>query len=518
MYIIKYAFKNITRSLGRNILIGIIVFIIAVSSCVAMSIRRASQIANSKAMDSMSITAHIYVDRQYAMKSFTQDQGKTADEMKDMLSELRGLTLEELQVYAEADSVDDFYYYSSVSLNSDDLESMSANGTSGTSGTPTDSTGTGQTGVFPGPGGDMPQPGAQDPNEMLQQMVNQGDFMLKGYVSDASMEDFRDKTCYITEGAMFEENTEKKECIVNDELATYNSVSVGDTITFCNPNNEDETYSFEVVGIYKNTSIDSSSSTISANDPANTVITSYAVISDIEANSSELNGEDAQETLRGTVSGTYVLPSIDAYDKFESEARELGLEEKYTITSNDVATFEASLVPLENLKNFATAFLYITLLIGAIVLVVISIINIRDRKYEIGSLAAMGLKKLKLSAMFITEILTVTLVAILIGCAVGSAISVPVTNSLLQTQVEQQKASDEQAADNFGREMNVKDKPKGGDVEGEVEYVSTVEFSTDYSVILKIIGIGVLLSFVSAFASLLVILRYDPKQILANRD
>ena len=49
MYIVKYALKNISRSLGRNILIGIIVLIIAVSSCVAMSIQCASEKANAEA-------------------------------------------------------------------------------------------------------------------------------------------------------------------------------------------------------------------------------------------------------------------------------------------------------------------------------------------------------------------------------------------------------------------------------------------------------------------------------------
>lgn len=38
MYILKNAWRSVVRARGRNILVGIIVLVIAVSSCVALSI------------------------------------------------------------------------------------------------------------------------------------------------------------------------------------------------------------------------------------------------------------------------------------------------------------------------------------------------------------------------------------------------------------------------------------------------------------------------------------------------
>lgn len=49
MYIIKNAMKNLCRSKGRNLLIGIIVFIIAVSACLGLSIHQASENAKEEA-------------------------------------------------------------------------------------------------------------------------------------------------------------------------------------------------------------------------------------------------------------------------------------------------------------------------------------------------------------------------------------------------------------------------------------------------------------------------------------
>ena len=63
MYVIKNAWKSISRSKGRNILIGIIVFVISVSACLGLSIREAANKAKEDALSNLTITAQISVDR-----------------------------------------------------------------------------------------------------------------------------------------------------------------------------------------------------------------------------------------------------------------------------------------------------------------------------------------------------------------------------------------------------------------------------------------------------------------------
>ena len=41
-------------------------------------------------------------------------------------------------------------------------------------------------------------------------------------------------------------------CIVNEELALYNDLEIGDVITLSNPNDEEETYELTISGIYQN--------------------------------------------------------------------------------------------------------------------------------------------------------------------------------------------------------------------------------------------------------------------------
>lgn len=62
----------------------------------------------------------------------------------------------------------------------------------------------------------------------------------------------------------------------------------------------------------------------------------------------------------------YYLKDVETLEKFEADCREKGLSDSYQVTSNDVTSYEQSLVPLKNLSTFATYFLIVVLIIGAL--------------------------------------------------------------------------------------------------------------------------------------------------------
>ena len=557
MYIFKNAFKNISRSLGRNILIGIIVTVIAASSCVALSIRKSSENARKSNMENLNITAHINVDRAYVMETIQNSGVDMSDRsaMQEVLKEASGLTLDQMQEYASTEYVDNFYYTNMLILNgNDDLEPIDPNAevssetdadeetTEETTEESTESAEQSMDQSMQGPDGQM-QPGGdmqggmggpgmqqqQDPETM---MASMGDFKLTGFSSDDAMEDFNTGVATIKEGSMFDEDTDEMVCVVSSELATYNSISVGDKITLQNLQDEEETYELEVVGIYKN-SDSSSMSTGNANDPANEILTSTKVVDSIVASSAE-NQEDEDKQLSASTTGSFVFKDMDNYDDFESYLKDKE-GDKYVLTSSDVASYEASLVPLENLKSFATAFLLVILAIGAIILVVLNMFNIRERKYEVGVLTAIGMHKYKVALQFMLEIFIVTIFAILIGTGIGAATSVPLTNKLLESQVEQQESSQNTQQSNFGRgdqQGGQQQGPggqqqmgggqgtftKGGDITGPVNYIDSVSYAVDGVVVLQMVGIGILLSIISSLIAIIFIMRYQPLKILTERD
>lgn len=551
MYIFKNAMRSIVRSKGRNILIGIIVLVIAVSACIGLSIRQAANSVREQTLDSMTVTAQISFDRSSLMKEIQENagEGKQKEFNKSDFSKMMGnqdsLTIDEMKTYAKAQSVQSFYYTATASVNGTaGLEAVTESGgsDSGTSENK-DSASSGQenTGVPAMPGGE-----SGDIFGGIGKWGTQGDFTVVGYSSDQAMTDFLSGACSITDGAMFEEGTGSLDCIISDELAAYNSLSVGDTIKISNPNDEDETYSLNITGIYNN-----SQSTVTTggfmggfsagSDPANQIYMSYTALEGIIGSSEkgatamtdEETGVETSTALRQQLAGTYTFASVEDYEQFDPQARELGLGDDYTVTSSDIESFEQSLLPLDNLSQMALTFLIVVLGIGAVILIVLNIFSIRDRKYEIGVLTAIGMKKRKVALQFITEVFTVTLIAIILGSAIGAVSSVPVTNALLESQATSQSQTTQKQQEAMGRPGQ--DMQQAGNI-GQIDpqdilggggrgfgtqaanYITQVSSATDFTVLLELLGIGILLTLIASIASVLFIMRYEPLKILSNRD
>ncbi|MPM95280.1 hypothetical protein SDC9_142434 [bioreactor metagenome] len=183
------------------------------------------------------------------------------------------------------------------------------------------------------------------------------------------------------------------------------------------------------------------------------------------------------------------------------------------------------MVPLQNLSTFASYSVLIVLLIGGIILIAFNIFNIRERKYEVGVLTAIGMKKSKVALQFITELFTVTLVAIFLGTIVGAVVSVPVANKLLESQVSSVQTQNEQVRDNFGR-PDAPDFGRPGNtspgqfkgVETAVDYVQSIDAVVDTAIIGQLLLIGIFLTILSSSAAVLFILRYEPLKILTDRS
>ena len=379
---------------------------------------------------------------------------------------------------------------------------------------------------------------------MMGNAFSSGDFTIVGYSSDSAMTDFVNGNASILEGgAMFEEGTSQYVCVITEELAIYNSLSVGDTITLTNPSLESETYTLTITGICTSTQNNDFSMSIfgTSQDPANKIyMSAYTLQAILDASkennttiTNETTGRESDSKLTGTLSATYTFADVDAYYAFESEVRQLGLSDSYAVSSTDISSFESSLAPLNTLSTMAGWFLLVILIIGGVILVVLNIFNVRERKYEVGVLTAMGMKKWKVATQFMCEILVVTMLAVVLGAGIGAVSSVPVTNALLANQIASQNAQQNQLDQNFGRPGNMPggmmpgNMPSGnnpfGDMFGDMfggaaNYITQVDSAMNLTVVVQMIGVGLLLTLIASAASVLFIMRYDPLKILANRD
>ena len=210
-----------------------------------------------------------------------------------------------------------------------------------------------------------------------------------GFSSDTAIANAANGTFTMSSGEVFGYGeSDNGKVIISKALADFNDLKVGDEITVTNPSDTSTTYTFTIGGIYKN----STSSNTSA---------------------------------MGSMGGTSQDADNAIYTSV-STLKSLGLD-AYTVQSTDVENYESSLVPLDSLAKFALTLLIVVLAVGAVVL---NLFNICERKYEVGVLTVIGVKKVKVAAQFAIELLIVTMCGIALGVAGGAVASVPVSNQL----------------------------------------------------------------------------------------
>ena len=186
-----------------------------------------------------------------------------------------------------------------------------------------------------------------------------------------------------------------------------------------------------------------------------------------------------------------------------------------------MASYETIVGPVVGMKNISLTFMIIILILGAAVLILLTSIAVRERKYEIGVLRAMGMKKRKVAAGLLAELFILTVVCLVVGVGVGSAAAQPAADILISQQAEAaQSAAPEQSM--FGGMGGRMGSIRGiGGLLGQQNIavpLDEIAVSIGVGTIGQIIGIALLLS---AFAGLIAVSRitkYEPIKILMERN
>lgn len=490
MYIFKNAGRNLLRTKGRSVLIGLVVCIIAFSSCIALIIMESATNTEKDGLSKLNITATIDVDRQKLMSDATAN----GDDPRTAMSSIKSPTLTELLKYAKSDQVQNFYYSLQSSLSgTSKLDAVTST---------TQSV-------------NMPAPGGQGDNKDAGSTFTMGDFTVIGASSAAAMTSFTSGDYTMKDGQVFTFDTANNECVISQELATLNGIKVGESITLSNPGDSTETYTLKVTGIFsgssKTTTATQGRGFLSSMDPSNQIYTNYKTLKALIESASTAN------PLLSSVQGTYVLGTPAALTAFKADATSMGLTDSYSVTSNDLTNYKNSLLPLTNLKNFATVLLLLVLGIGGIILTLFSIFIIRERKYEVGVLTAIGMKKKKVALQFLTEAFLIAFIGVVVGTGLGGALSQPVANALLANQVSSIQEQQTNQMSQFGRDVGTGG-PGGAQITNVDNYIDSLSPTMDLSVVLSLAGICILLSLLASSAALIFVMRYEPMRILSERE
>lgn len=482
MYILKNAYLNIVRSKGRNILIALIITAVTIGACITIAINKSGNALVKSYKDSNPLEVSLNLD----MMSFRN----TTDDEKESFDLL---TLDDVSKIGSLEQVSSYYYTLESNLNSDTITAIDYEE------------------LFKKPS--EREDDENLPNNMQRsEMLSSGDFKITAYSDIAYNEDFINGSKKLSSGEMISKDNTSNVVVISEELASENDLEVGDKVVFINTNDETKSYELEIIGIYSVSTDEEQDSFMSTNS-ANQLYTNLTVLNAIL----EDNGEVSDYQSSNALNARFYVENEDV-EEFETQIRSIGISDYYTIVTNEEEV-TATLNPIKNIASFSFTFLIVILLVGGIVLTIINLFNIRERKYEIGVLRAIGMTKLKVTVQLVSEILIIALVSLIVGTGIGSLLSQPVSNLMLKNEIESINEEKNNITTNFGSQefsrpdFGGKDKKQNKNV----DYVDVLDVKIDFATIMELFGVSLILTIISGCTAVMFVNKYEPNKILQNR-
>lgn len=273
----------------------------------------------------------------------------------------------------------------------------------------------------------------------------------------------------IIEGRKF---SKENEVIISKKFVQLNQLSIKDEIIV---SSKDGTKDLTLIisGIYNNVSLQADNHTTnqSYTNHWNEIYTSWNTM-----NQSSLF-EDATCTVN------LYLKDPSNITKLREELLSKGMPKSYLL-SQDIETYNQKMEPIQQLQEISSNMMYGVIIIGAILLVIVSIMAVRERKYEVGVLRSMGMCRMSIAKGFLYESFIITMIALVLSILVSSVLAVPLINIMM---------------DNQGLNINFN------------------QLLSNHNIMTCSL-ISFVLALVSSASGLFIIMRYEPRRILSEKD
>jgi len=461
MYLFQNAIKNLSRNKGRYLLVGGIITVILIAVVVSAMINSTTDEIIKDYVDRFS--ARVYLTQDLSIVGFLPPG-------EDGFIHVPELTTEELLMFADSEYLARALLTGQISANSDSLRFIDE-----------------------GTGTQNPHPAfANDP------IANCGIF---GYSDVSLIEEFKVGSREIYDGNIFEN---LGECIISKEFSELNNLSIGDTIFLFNIWDTGHKLTLTVSGIYldRTNAQPYGSNAGAVNNRRNDILVSYETLTATKTSESYIYTK-----------AEYYLKSPDFGEAFETELREKGLKELWLVNI-DSDSYSQIVEPVKGLFKISNIMMLVVLVFGGGVLILLSVLSVRERKYEIGVLRAMGMEKSKVMLGLIIETFAVIAVCLTVGLCTGIAISQPVSNYILSDQISIAERNFTPSEANHGAPIS------GLATKDTVDYseLNNVNVKVTPDMLMLTILIALLLGLLSNSVGILYITRFEPIRILSERD
>ena len=468
MYIIANAIKNLARNKGRNILLAAVTLAIILSAAIALAINgAASEVINGIRLD---IGSRVEVRQDFIeMRQFGLGR-----------EDASYIPIENFYSFADSDYLRKAVWGANMYAWSGTFRAVDDEG-----GRPGETT------------------RVNDDGEVA--LVET--LKLVSTSDPEALSDFGD-TREIVLGRMF---GGLNECIISEEAAALNGVAPGDLIELTGAYARGKDYKLTVVGVYSDATVDYTNWFLAMNgrfadNRRNEIITSFDT----------LMSAGWETNLGLDLKTEYFLKDPDDVSLFEAEVRAKGLPVTYNVSINQAA-YDKVAGPLAGMKNSTAVFLGVILALGAIVLALVSFLAVRERKYEIGVLRAMGMERKKVAFMMLFEAVAISALCLAVGLCAGGAMAQPVADGILSGRVAAAEAEAESSGVGnkvlfAGGQMQTDDSAAGYTPESEIR----VSLGAGAVIQIAVVALG--LAALTGAVGVASITRYEPLKILSERS
>ena len=501
MNFLKRAFYSTKAKVGRSLLLTFVFSAILIFILAGLTIQSASLTAAENAKKSMGATVTLSANMENAMKEM-QENTRDGERPDPSSFSITPIDLDDVEKITALDNLSSYSLSSTTTVNAKSFDAISSEDSS-------DNSDTEQQG---GPGGmQMPE------------MASQGDISISGTNATATAASFTGGTAEIIDGVgITEADADSNKAVIETNLAEANGIAVGDTIKV---KGDDKTYKLSVVGIYKSTeSTDARSMQMASLNPYNTIYTSYTL-------ANKVKGSDYKNTADSVV---FNVTDPEKMDDFVKAAEATGLDtDTYALTTND-QVYQQMVQPLDNVKSFANKIVILVAVAGTVILALIVMLTIRERKYEIGVLMSLGEKRSKIIAQFFTELVFVLVIALVVAGVSGQFVGNAVGKQLIEQQTTTQTtdtASNAQSGPGMGGGQGggaPSGMPSGGGQGGPAmggnmpqaadtqQQIDDLDITLSMKELIELGGFGLGISFLAVIIASIGIMRMKPKKILIS--
>ncbi|MCY8031568.1 ABC transporter permease [Bacillus inaquosorum] len=486
MNFIKRAFWNMKAKKGKTLLQLFVFTVICVFVLSGLTIQSAAQKSSELARQELGGSVTLQVDRQKQMEK-QQDSGEKRS------FESTPIKVSDANKLAALDHVKSYNYITSASANAGNFDAIESSSSSDSSSSSSSSNAKNSQG------------GGQGGPQMVQ-----ADLSIEGVISTALVDDFSDGDSNITDGrAITKSDVGKKVTVINETLAEENDLSVGDSITIESATDEDTTVKLKIVGIYKTTSSgDDQAQNFSFLNPYNKLYTPYTA-------TAALKGDDYKNTIDSAV---YYMDDAKNIDAFVKAAKKTSIDfDTFTLNTND-QLYQQMVGPIENVASFSKNVVYLVSVAGAVILGLIVMMSIRERKYEMGVLMAIGEKRWKLIGQFLTEILIVAVIAIGIASLTGNLVANQLGNQLLTQQISSSTDSTQTASGQMPGGGGGMGGGMFGHSSANIDVIDSLNVAVSMNDMLVLGGIGIFIAIIATLLPSISVLRLHPKTILTKQE